>query len=119
MRDRAGPGRINPVMPPPRQQNEKRPAYRRFVRVQSGRKCVQGNNSVNKPFLELGGQAAGPGYERLVLWDTLLRLPERTIQLRNMAAYPRASESVRSCSTVKRIFLPQFGYCQVVAGRFC
>ena len=48
-----------------------------------------------------------------------LRLPERSIQWRNMAAYPRASGSVRSCSTVKRMFLPQFGYCQVVAGRFC
>src|ERR1017187_8373539 len=36
-----------------------------------------------------------------------LRLPERSIQWRNMAAYPRASGSVRSCSTVKRIFLPQ------------
>ena len=45
--------------------------------------------------------------------------PVRTSQFRNIATKSRATGSVRNSSSVNFILRLQFGYCQVVAGRFC
>ena len=52
-------------------------------------------------------------------FEPILPRPNRAIQSAAIAPYPRASGSRRNSSTVNRIFRHQFGYCQVLPGRFC
>jgi len=80
--------------------------FRQYPRLTPGRPVA----AVNGRFLN--GRAGPPHYP-------LFTRPVRTSQFRNMATKSRATGSVRNSSKVYFILRLQFGYCQVVAGRFC